>query len=142
MKRKVSRLSESFNAIKDINLQLTASTARELIEDPLKYVGSSKRWKITSNYGDIGFKYRDYQTIAYVASRMPAVFSACYRVLTEGISQTGQKYETMRQSGWDHSTLQYTERKQSQRLPLPSKVFDAIHCARWRVATLKVRLRN
>ncbi|KAF5774695.1 putative ribosomal protein Rsm22 [Helianthus annuus] len=83
MKRKVSRLSESFNAIKDVNLQLTASTARELIEDPLKYVGSSKRWKITSNYGDIGFKYRDDQTIAYVASRMPAVFSACHRVLTE-----------------------------------------------------------
>ncbi|MFS7986574.1 hypothetical protein Hanom_Chr11g01011961 [Helianthus anomalus] len=49
MKRKVSRLSESFNAIKDVNLQLTASTVRELIEDPLKYVGSSKRCKITSN---------------------------------------------------------------------------------------------
>ncbi|KAJ0789463.1 hypothetical protein HanPI659440_Chr05g0203841 [Helianthus annuus] len=78
MKRKVSRLSESFNAIKDVNLQLTTSTARELIDDPLKYVGSSKRWKITSNYGDIGFKYKDDQTIAYVASRMPAVFSACH----------------------------------------------------------------
>lgn len=83
MKRKVSRLSESFNTIKDVNLQLTASTARELIEDPLKYVGCSKRWKIKSSYGDIGLKYRDDQTIAYVASRMPAVFSACHRVLTE-----------------------------------------------------------
>ncbi|KAK9067931.1 hypothetical protein SSX86_012042 [Deinandra increscens subsp. villosa] len=83
MKRNVSRLSESFNAIKDANLQLTASTARELIEDPLKYVGCSQRWKIKSNYGDIGLKYRDDQTIAYVASRMPAVFSACHRVLTE-----------------------------------------------------------
>ncbi|KAK1419168.1 hypothetical protein QVD17_28328 [Tagetes erecta] len=83
MKRKVSRLSESFNSIKDVNLQLTASTARELIEDPYKYVGCSKRWKIKSSYGDIGFKYRDDQTIAYVASRMPAVFSACHRVLSE-----------------------------------------------------------
>uniref|UniRef100_A0A251ST06 Uncharacterized protein n=1 Tax=Helianthus annuus TaxID=4232 RepID=A0A251ST06_HELAN len=42
----------------------------------------------------------------------------------------------MRQSGWDHSTLQYTERKQSPK-DYP-KVFDAIHCARCRVATLKV----
>ncbi|KAL8238878.1 hypothetical protein R6Q59_015445 [Mikania micrantha] len=83
MKRKVLRLSESFNSMKDVNLQLTASTARELIEDPLKYVGCSKRWKIKSNYGDIGLKYRDDQTIAYVASRMPAVFSACHRVLSE-----------------------------------------------------------
>lgn len=83
MKRKVARLSESFNTIKDVNLQLAASTARELIEDPLKYVGCSKRWKIKSSYGDIGLKYRDDQTIAYVASRMPAVFSACHRVLIE-----------------------------------------------------------
>ncbi|KVH91787.1 cytochrome c oxidase assembly protein CtaG/Cox11, partial [Cynara cardunculus var. scolymus] len=83
MKRKVSRLSESFNDIKDVNLQLAASTARELVDDPLKYVGCSKRWKIKSCYGDIGLKYRDDQTIAYVASRMPAVFSACHRVLTE-----------------------------------------------------------
>ncbi|KAI3691886.1 hypothetical protein L6452_31688 [Arctium lappa] len=83
MKRKVLRLSESFNNIKDVNLQLAASTARELVDDPLKYVGCSKRWKIKSCYGDIGLKYRDDQTIAYVASRMPAVFSACHRVLTE-----------------------------------------------------------
>ncbi|XP_071730650.1 uncharacterized protein [Rutidosis leptorrhynchoides] len=83
MKRNVSRLSESFNTIKDVNLQLTASRARELIEDPLKYVGCSKRWKIKSSYGDIGLKYRDDQSIAYVASRMPAVFSACHRILTE-----------------------------------------------------------
>lgn len=84
MKRKVLRLSESFNDIKDVNLQLTTSTSKELVEDPLKSsMESSKRWKIKSSYGDIGFKYRDDQTVAYVASRMPAVFSACYRVLTE-----------------------------------------------------------
>ena len=54
------------------------------MEDPLKSVEQSKqRWKIKSSYGDIGFKYMDDETIAYVASRTPAVFSACHRVLKE-----------------------------------------------------------
>ncbi|XP_022957994.1 methyltransferase-like protein 17, mitochondrial isoform X2 [Cucurbita moschata] len=83
LKRKVLRLSESFSGIKDVNLQLAATTSKELVEDPLKSVEQSKRWKIKSCYGDIGFQYRDDETIAYVASRMPAVFSACYRVLNE-----------------------------------------------------------
>ncbi|KAH9774989.1 cytochrome c oxidase assembly protein cox11 -related [Citrus sinensis] len=83
MKRKVLRLSESFNAIKGVNLTLMESTSKELFEDPLKSVEQSKRWKIKSAYGDIGLKYRDDETIAYVASRMPAVYSACYRVLCE-----------------------------------------------------------
>lgn len=83
MKRKVLRLSESFCEIKDVNLLLTASTSRELVEDPLKSMERSKRWKIKSAYGDIGLKYRDDETVAYVASRMPAVYSACYRVLSE-----------------------------------------------------------
>uniref|UniRef100_A0A5B7BD60 Methyltransferase-like protein 17, mitochondrial n=1 Tax=Davidia involucrata TaxID=16924 RepID=A0A5B7BD60_DAVIN len=83
MKRKVLSLSESFSEIKDINLQLTISTSKELVEDPLKSMERSKRWKIKSSYGDIGLKYRDDQTVAYVASRMPAVYSACYRVLSE-----------------------------------------------------------
>lgn len=83
MKRKVLRLSESFNAIKGVNLTLTESTSKELFEDPLKSVEQSKRWKVKSAYGDIGLKYRDDETIAYVASRMPAVYSACYRVLCE-----------------------------------------------------------
>ncbi|KAA8525735.1 hypothetical protein F0562_007590 [Nyssa sinensis] len=83
MKRKVLSLSESFSEIKDINLQLTTSTSKELVEDPLKSMERSKRWKIKSSYGDIGLKYRDDQTVAYVASRMPAVYSACYRVLSE-----------------------------------------------------------
>lgn len=86
MKRKVLSLSESFNNIKDVNLQLTTSTSKELVEDPLKAMERSKRWKIKSAYGDIGLKYRDDQTVAYVASRMPAVFSACYRVLSEVIN--------------------------------------------------------
>ena len=83
MKRKVLRLSQSLNEIKGVNLQLTAATSRELVEDPLKSVDQSKRWKVQSSYGDIGLMYRDDETIAYVASRMPAVFSACYRVLKE-----------------------------------------------------------
>ncbi|RDY03175.1 Methyltransferase-like protein 17, mitochondrial, partial [Mucuna pruriens] len=83
MKRKVLRLSQSFNEIKDVNLQLVATTAKKIVEDPLKSLEQSKRWKITSTYGDIGLTYRDDETIAYVASRMPAVYSACYRVLKE-----------------------------------------------------------
>ncbi|XP_059662180.1 uncharacterized protein LOC132308177 [Cornus florida] len=83
MKRKVLSLSQSFNQIKDINLQLTSSTSKELFEDPLKSMECSKRWKITTSYGDTGLKYRDEQTTAYIASRMPAVYSACYRVLSE-----------------------------------------------------------
>nr|DAD17967.1 TPA_asm: hypothetical protein HUJ06_019430 [Nelumbo nucifera] len=57
MKRKVLSLSESFSEIKDVNLQLATSTSKELIK---------------TSYGDIGLKYRDDETVAYVASRMPA----------------------------------------------------------------------
>ncbi|XP_044465187.1 methyltransferase-like protein 17, mitochondrial [Mangifera indica] len=83
MKRKVLRLSESLSEIKNVNLMLTESTAKDLFEDPLKSIEQSKRWKIKSAYGDIGLKYGDDESIAYVASRMPAVYSACYRVLSE-----------------------------------------------------------
>jgi hypothetical protein len=84
VKRKVLRLSETLSAIKDVNAQLATTTSRELVEDPLKSTEQSRqRWKIRSSYGDIGFKYTGDETIAYVASRMPAVFSACYRVLKE-----------------------------------------------------------
>ncbi|KAM2075481.1 hypothetical protein ACFX1T_038367 [Malus domestica] len=83
MKRKVLRLSESFSQIKDVNSQLVTATSQQLVEDPLRSVDQSQRWKIRSNYGDIGLTYRDDETIAYVASRMPAVFSACHRVLKE-----------------------------------------------------------
>ncbi|CAJ1978006.1 unnamed protein product [Sphenostylis stenocarpa] len=83
MKSKVLRLSKSFNEIKYVNLQLASTTAKKIVEDPLKSFEQSKRWKITSSYGDIGLTYSDDETIAYVASRMPAVYSACYRVLKE-----------------------------------------------------------
>ncbi|KAK9145678.1 hypothetical protein Sjap_005581 [Stephania japonica] len=76
--------SESFNRIKDVNLRLAASTAKDLVEDPLKSLDhQSKRWKIETSYGDVGLKYSDDETVAYVASRMPAVYSACHRVLRE-----------------------------------------------------------
>nr|KJB52338.1 hypothetical protein B456_008G256700 [Gossypium raimondii] len=83
MRRKVLRLSQSFSDIKDVNLQLVAETSKELVADPLKSMEQSQRWKIKSAYGDIGLTYRDDETVAYVASRMPSVYSACYRVLSE-----------------------------------------------------------
>lgn len=82
MRRNVLSLSQSFNRIKDVNLQLAETTFKALVDHPLESVGC-KRWKIKSSYGDIGFKYSDEQAAAYVASRMPAVFSACFRVLSE-----------------------------------------------------------
>nr|XP_010919278.1 LOW QUALITY PROTEIN: methyltransferase-like protein 17, mitochondrial [Elaeis guineensis] len=84
MNRKVLLLSESFSRIKDANLQLIASSSRDLVDDPYRPVDHrSARWKIQSAYGDIGLKYREDETEAYVASRMPAVYSACHRVLRE-----------------------------------------------------------
>ncbi|ONK81826.1 uncharacterized protein A4U43_C01F33260 [Asparagus officinalis] len=84
MNRKVLRLSESFSRIKDVNLQLSATASRELVEDPLRSIDRrSGRWKIRSAYGDIGLRYSEDETVAYVASRMPAVYSACFRVLKE-----------------------------------------------------------
>uniref|UniRef100_A0A7N0UG87 Methyltransferase-like protein 17, mitochondrial n=1 Tax=Kalanchoe fedtschenkoi TaxID=63787 RepID=A0A7N0UG87_KALFE len=83
MKRNVLRLSESFNEIKKVNLMLPESTAKDIIEDPLKSVTQAQRWKIKSAYGDIGFTYREDEAVAYVASRMPAVYSTLYRVLSE-----------------------------------------------------------
>ncbi|KAJ9173760.1 hypothetical protein P3X46_016866 [Hevea brasiliensis] len=83
IKRKVLRLSESFSEIKDVNMMLTTITSKELVEDPFKSMERSRRWKIKSAYGDIGLKYTDDETVAYVASRMPAVFSSCHRVFSE-----------------------------------------------------------
>ncbi|KAK6122552.1 hypothetical protein DH2020_043705 [Rehmannia glutinosa] len=79
MRRKVLSLSQSFDGIKEVNLLLPSSTSKELVEDPLKAMERSQRWKVKTAYGDIGLKYQEDQTIAYVASRMPAVYSALYR---------------------------------------------------------------
>ncbi|KAF6146018.1 hypothetical protein GIB67_033377 [Kingdonia uniflora] len=84
MRRSVLRLSESFNKIKQANNQLVTTTSNELIQDSMgKSIDRAQRWKICTSYGDTGLKYRDDETVAYVASRMPSVYSACYRVLKE-----------------------------------------------------------
>lgn len=75
------QLSESFQDIKDTNLLLPETTAKSLA-DSMNSV-ETKRWKIQTVYGDSGLQYRDGETAAYIASRMPAVFSVCYRVLIE-----------------------------------------------------------
>ncbi|KAK4400267.1 Methyltransferase-like protein 17, mitochondrial [Sesamum angolense] len=83
MRRKVLSLSQSFNGIKEVNLLLPSSTSKELVEDPLKAMERSQRWKVKTAYGDVGLTYQEDQTVAYVAARMPAVYSALYRVLNE-----------------------------------------------------------
>ncbi|RZC70894.1 hypothetical protein C5167_034066 [Papaver somniferum] len=84
MKRNVLSLSQSFVNIKSDNETLNATTSRALVEDPLRSQDQlGKRWKIKTSYGDCGLKYRDDETLAYVASRMPAVYSACHRILRE-----------------------------------------------------------
>ncbi|KAI3859804.1 hypothetical protein MKX03_013679, partial [Papaver bracteatum] len=84
MKRNVLSLSQSFANIKSDNETLNASTSRALVEDPLRSQNQlGKRWKIKTSYGDSGLKYRDVETLAYVASRMPAVYSACHRIFRE-----------------------------------------------------------
>lgn len=76
-------LSRSFTGIKEANLLLPSSTSKELVEDPLKAMERSQRWKLSTAYGDAGLRYQEDQAIAYVASRMPAVYSALFRVLSE-----------------------------------------------------------
>lgn len=83
MRRKVLSLSQSFNGIKEANLLLASSTSKELVEDPLKAMERSQRWKLSTAYGDVGLRYQEDQAVAYVAARMPAVYSALYRVLSE-----------------------------------------------------------
>ena len=84
MRRNVLQLSESFNKIKETNRLMSNSTSLELVDDPLS-AGQSKRWKIQSLYGDTGLTYTHDQSVAYVGSRMPAVYSVCYRILREVI---------------------------------------------------------
>ncbi|KAG6396900.1 hypothetical protein SASPL_143058 [Salvia splendens] len=83
MRQKVLSLSRSFTGIKEANLLLPSSTSKELVEDPLKAMERSQRWKLSTAYGDAGLRYQEDQAIAYVASRMPAIYSALFRVLSE-----------------------------------------------------------
>ncbi|KAL7167538.1 hypothetical protein ACSBR2_038076 [Camellia fascicularis] len=57
---------QAFNDIKDVNLELTAFTSNELVED--------RHWSQVRRGPD---------PVTYVASRMPVVYSACHRVLSE-----------------------------------------------------------
>ncbi|GAB2235308.1 hypothetical protein Droror1_Dr00025731 [Drosera rotundifolia] len=85
MKRKVLRLTESFRVVKEANRLLASSTGKELVEDPMRE-GTGRRWKVGGvgvGGGDVGVLYGEDEVGAYVATRMPAVYAACYRVLRE-----------------------------------------------------------
>jgi hypothetical protein len=87
MNRKVLLLSASFDRAKGTGAELAAAATRAaLLDDPNAPSGAeqrSARWKVRSAYGDIGLRYREDETVAYVASRMPAIYAACHRVLRE-----------------------------------------------------------
>lgn len=87
MNRKVLLLSASFDRAKGTGAELAAAATRAaLLDDPNAPLGAdqrSARWKVRSAYGDIGLRYREDETVAYVASRMPAIYAACHRVLRE-----------------------------------------------------------
>lgn len=87
MHRKVLLLSSNFERAKGTGAELAAAATRgALIDDPHAPVGAEQRtarWKVRSAYGDIGLQYRADETVAYVASRMPAIYAACHRVLRE-----------------------------------------------------------
>jgi hypothetical protein len=87
MNRKVLLLSASFNRAKDTGAELAAAaTHGALLDDPNASAGAEQRaarWKMRSSYGDIGLRYREDETVAYIASCMPAIYAACHRVLRE-----------------------------------------------------------
>lgn len=87
MNRKVLQLSASFERAKGTGTELAAAAMRgAIIDDPRAPSGAEQRaarWKVRSAYGDIGLRYREDETVAYVASRMPAIYAACHRVLRE-----------------------------------------------------------
>ncbi|KAH7404520.1 hypothetical protein KP509_15G029500, partial [Ceratopteris richardii] len=81
LKNGVSRLSESMRNTKLV-LQKLDDTIQSAAEDTIDH-GFSKWQKKLQYRGQIFNKYRQRDTCAYVASRMPAVYSAVYRVLSE-----------------------------------------------------------
>ena len=87
MNRRVLLLSASFDRAKGTGAELAAAATRgALLDDPNAPSGAEQRaarWKVRSAYGDIGLRYREDETVAYVASRMPAIYAACHRVLRE-----------------------------------------------------------
>jgi hypothetical protein len=87
MNRMVLLLSASFDRAKGTGAELSvAATRGELLDDPNAPAGAEQRaprWKVRSAYGDIGLRYCEDETVAYVTSRMPAIYAACHRVLRE-----------------------------------------------------------
>jgi hypothetical protein len=87
MNRKVLLLSASFDRAKGTSAELAAAATRgALLDEPNAPAGAEQwaaRWKVRSAYGDIGLRYREDETVAYVASRMPAIYAACHCVLRE-----------------------------------------------------------
>ncbi|KAL2486998.1 methyltransferase [Abeliophyllum distichum] len=56
-RRKVLNLSQSFNELKEVNLLFPTSSSKGLVEDPLKSMEQSQRWKVKNAYGNIGLRY-------------------------------------------------------------------------------------
>jgi ribosomal protein RSM22 (predicted rRNA methylase) len=87
MNRKVLLLSASFDRAKGTSAELAAAATRgALLDEPNAPADAEQwaaRWKVRSAYGDIGLRYREDETVAYVASRMPAIYAACHCVLRE-----------------------------------------------------------
>jgi len=83
MKKKVSKLSDAMNEFKNVSTQLKSADGYEAFRDIFDANERSKRWKLKSSYEDAGLRYKDDETLAYVATRMPAVYCAAHRVLRE-----------------------------------------------------------
>ncbi|KAF5935392.1 hypothetical protein HYC85_026521, partial [Camellia sinensis] len=64
----------AFNDIKDVNVELTAFTSKELVED--------RHWSQVRRGPD---------PVTDVASRMPAVYFACHRVLSNIINKARRR---------------------------------------------------
>lgn len=83
MKKKVSKLSDAMNEFKNVSTQLKSADGYESFQDIFDANERSNRWKLKSSYEDAGLRYKDDETLAYVATRMPAVYCAVHRVLRE-----------------------------------------------------------
>lgn len=81
LKQSVSRLSEGMRNTK-VALQQLEDSERSVEDDT--WSRNSQKWQKKLHFrGQIFNKYRQRDTCAYVAARMPAVYSAVYRVLFE-----------------------------------------------------------
>ncbi|KAH9300804.1 hypothetical protein KI387_012387, partial [Taxus chinensis] len=83
MKKKVIKLSETMKEFQNVSRQLESGAGPEAFQDIFDENNHSRRWKLKSSQEDIGLRYKDDEALAYVAARMPAVYSAAHRVLRE-----------------------------------------------------------